>query len=296
MLVLSVEAWATCCWASAAPGARAIRAPRPMATYLLIIAVPLRASLPTLVSRTISICAPYAELEMNVGFSCRSPRAGSNIVAPLRLSAGPNCECTLVDFAPAPQQIVNSVSSLSSTFLRVAVALPRGLPASPPCHSVFQIYCFELRRRPAVAAVDLRRARANRGGWRNCPGTTRSRLPPEPTADECDEQAHRPSERRVCAAHSRRRGRNRCGFIDQLQSGGGRLRRRKRRAGRRGRVAPGRKCAGSSHSRLDAAWRFGNRDLPALAGARGDPDIADHHGHRPARGIGARARSRGRRG
>ena len=48
--------------------------------------------------------------------------------------------------------------------------------------------------------------------------------------------------------------------------------------------------------RLDAAGRFGHRDLPALAGARGDPDIADHHGHRPARRIGAGARSRSRSG
>jgi two-component system, OmpR family, phosphate regulon response regulator PhoB len=44
--------------------------------------------------------------------------------------------------------------------------------------------------------------------------------------------------------------------------------------------------------------------LPGVSGieicrrlrARGDPHIADHHGHCPARGIGASARSRSRRG
>ena len=55
-------------------------------------------------------------------------------------------------------------------------------------------------------------------------------------------------------------------------------------------------AARSPHSRLDAAGRFGHRDLPAFAGARGDPHLADHHGHRQARRIGAGARPRGRRG
>src|SRR5580698_10137506 len=54
-----------------------MRAPSPIATYLLIIAVPLEASLPTLVSRTTSICALLAELEMNVGFSGRAPADGA---------------------------------------------------------------------------------------------------------------------------------------------------------------------------------------------------------------------------
>jgi len=40
-------------------------APRPIATNLFSIAVPLEASLPTLVSRTSSICACHDELEMN---------------------------------------------------------------------------------------------------------------------------------------------------------------------------------------------------------------------------------------
>ena len=33
-------------------------------------------------------------------------------------------------------------------------------------------------------------------------------------------------------------------------------------------------------SRLDVAGRFRHRDLPAFAGARDDPDLAGHHGHR----------------
>jgi hypothetical protein len=53
-----------------------------MATYLLIIAVPLEASLPTLVSRTISICASHAELEMNVDLTTVRPQPSFNIVAP----------------------------------------------------------------------------------------------------------------------------------------------------------------------------------------------------------------------
>jgi hypothetical protein len=47
----------------------------------LIIAVPLEASLPTLVSQTISICAFHAELEMNVGLPAMRRQSGSNIVA-----------------------------------------------------------------------------------------------------------------------------------------------------------------------------------------------------------------------
>jgi hypothetical protein len=42
----------------------------------LIIAVPLEASLPTLVSQTISICASQAELEMNIGFTGCAPAVG----------------------------------------------------------------------------------------------------------------------------------------------------------------------------------------------------------------------------
>jgi hypothetical protein len=52
-----------------------------MATYLLIIAVPLEASLPTLVCRTISICSPHAELEMNIGFTGRRQ---SRLLSPRR--------------------------------------------------------------------------------------------------------------------------------------------------------------------------------------------------------------------
>src|ERR1700722_2369623 len=74
--VVAGAAWATCSWASAATGASAMRAPRPMATYLLIIAVPLEASLPTLVSQTISICASQAELEMNIGITGCAPIVG----------------------------------------------------------------------------------------------------------------------------------------------------------------------------------------------------------------------------
>src|ERR1700722_19699910 len=74
--VVAGGAWATCSWASAATGASAMRAPRPMATYLLIIAVPLEASLPTLVSQTISICASQAELEMNIGITGCAPIVG----------------------------------------------------------------------------------------------------------------------------------------------------------------------------------------------------------------------------
>src|ERR1700734_3018406 len=87
-MVVSGVAWATCSWAIAATGASAIRAPRPIATYLLIIAVPLEASLPTLVSRTMSICAFDAELEMNVGFGGRAPTSAAQYAAP-RVSPRP---------------------------------------------------------------------------------------------------------------------------------------------------------------------------------------------------------------
>jgi hypothetical protein len=63
--------------AIAATGATAIKAPRPIATYLLIIAVPLEASRSTLGLRTSSLCASHAELKMNVGFSRRSPKVGA---------------------------------------------------------------------------------------------------------------------------------------------------------------------------------------------------------------------------
>src|SRR5271154_3003484 len=64
--VAAGAAWASCSvWATAAKGAKAMTAPRPIATNLFSIVVPLEASLPTLVSRTSSICACHDELEMN---------------------------------------------------------------------------------------------------------------------------------------------------------------------------------------------------------------------------------------
>src|SRR5271154_5569143 len=63
--------------AIAATGATAIRAPRPIATYFLIIAIPFGVSRSTLVCRTSALCASHAELKMNVGFSDRSFRAGA---------------------------------------------------------------------------------------------------------------------------------------------------------------------------------------------------------------------------
>src|ERR1700677_5231682 len=77
---VSVWAWAAC--GRTAIGATAIKAPRPIARYLLIIAVPLEASLATLVSRTMSICAFDAELEMNVGFGGRAPTSAAEYAAP----------------------------------------------------------------------------------------------------------------------------------------------------------------------------------------------------------------------
>src|SRR5271170_8521266 len=75
MLVASVAAGAACAscsvCATAASGAKAMTAPRPIATSLFTIAVPLKASLPTLVSRTFSICASHNELEMNTELAGR---------------------------------------------------------------------------------------------------------------------------------------------------------------------------------------------------------------------------------
>src|SRR5271170_594819 len=80
MLVASVAAGAACAscsvCATAASGAKAMTAPRPIATSLFNIAVPLKASLPTLVSRTFSICAPHDELEMNTELAGRSDSLG----------------------------------------------------------------------------------------------------------------------------------------------------------------------------------------------------------------------------
>ena len=58
-------------------GTTAIRAPRPIARYLLIITVSFEASLSTLVSRTPALCALHAELKMNVRFICCSPLVGA---------------------------------------------------------------------------------------------------------------------------------------------------------------------------------------------------------------------------
>ena len=108
MLVLSVAACATS--TEATTGARAIRAPRPIATYLLIIAVPLEASRSTLGLRTSFLCASHAELKMNVGFRCRSHKVGAQY-------------CRMCRFRrqrPITRQLKTRASSSPSPFLRIA--------------------------------------------------------------------------------------------------------------------------------------------------------------------------------
>ena len=101
---------------------------------------------------------------------------------------------------------------------------------------------------------------------------------------------------RLRAAHPDRRGRIRSLPAARLQSRGGRIPRRERRARRRGGIAPGRECARPCDPRLDAAWRLRPRNLPPLKGARVHPHVAGHHGHRAGRGSRAGARPFGRGG
>ena len=56
-------------------------APRPIATYLLIIGVPLEASRSTLGLRTSSLCASHAELKMNVRLATVHLKSALDIVA-----------------------------------------------------------------------------------------------------------------------------------------------------------------------------------------------------------------------
>ena len=108
--------------AIAATGATAIRAPRPIATYFLIIAVPLEASLPTLVSRTSSLCASHAELKMNVGFSCRSPGGGAQ-----------SCRMRLFwKAATSPAPIEDRADSLPPHFCELPRLCRDGFLPSPP--------------------------------------------------------------------------------------------------------------------------------------------------------------------
>jgi len=210
-MVVSVAAWAAC--GRTARGARAMRVPRPIATYLLIIAVPLEGSLPTLVSRTISICAFHAELEMNVDLAALRPQT-----API---LGPCAQPTVAGQSPVTRRSNTRASALSSTFLRVAAGLPRWLPAALPalCLPRSPRLSLDAGQSPSRVAALVFGAHATPRGLPES-GTIRSPLPPERTAEERDEQIHRPSERRLRAPHPGRRGRDRCGVADQLQSGG----------------------------------------------------------------------------
>ena len=119
-------------------------------------------------------------------------------------------------------------------------------------------------------AADRAAARPARDGYRGRRAEGRS--------NESDAQGHRPSWGRLRAAHPDRRGRSGSVFAARLQSRGGRLCGRERRARRRGRTAARRKCARPRDPRLDAARRLGPRNLPPLARARIDPHAAGHHG------------------
>src|ERR1700691_761096 len=161
---VSVWAWAAC--GRTAIGATAIRAPRPIATYLLIIAVPLEASLPTLVSRTMSICALHAELEMNVDLAARRRQTGQSCRAQGRPVVGRGSRSE------------THASALSSTFLRVAAGLPRWLPAAPPalCLPRPPRLSEDAGLSPSRVASLVFGAHATpRGLWE--PGTIRSPLP-----------------------------------------------------------------------------------------------------------------------
>src|ERR1700722_15528541 len=85
-MVVSVCAWAAC--GRTAIGARAMKAPRPIATYLLIIAVSFEASASTFVCRTSSLCGFHAELKMNAGFNGCSSRADAQRPRSSRPHAG----------------------------------------------------------------------------------------------------------------------------------------------------------------------------------------------------------------